>query len=269
MELNQHKSYLFNGMEELKKVSSFLQKNNSQISDRNKLLSFSKYPFMTGFSLSSEIKEKIRKKINDRTKDSGSLMLSLISVVDGVSNTRHHIVSVELINEEVIGFYVNYSFLSNYMRVPRMSLNEVTRFSSIERVISNLTTELAKKNQSYSPSEVNDSVGLDTACERLKRTINAVYNGTFLSDSEFFLFTIDDIRFKFASDYMSVDNHYYSGSTLLYNFNRGVYERGSAINNQNPDVATIKNQKALTKYTHDAIFSQSQKNAFMQMNNAG
>ena len=268
MELNQHKSYLFNGMEELKKVSSFLQKNNSQISDRNKLLSFSKYPFMTGFSLSLEIKEKIRKKINDQTKDSGSLMLSLISVVDGVSNTRHHIVSVELINEEVIGFYVNYSFLSNYMRVPRISLNEVTRFSSIERVISNLTSELAKKNQSYSPSEVNDSVGLDTACERLKRTINAVYNGTFLSDSEFFLFTIDDVRFKFASDYMSVDNHYYSGSTLLYNFNRGVYERGSAINNQNPDVATIKNQKALTKYTHDAIFSQSQKNAFMQMNNA-
>lgn len=268
MELNQHKTYLFNAMEELKKVSSILQKNNSQINDRNKLLSFSKYPFMTAFALSSEIKEKIRKRINDKTKDSGSLMLSLVSVTDGVSGTRHHIISVELINEEVVGFYINYNFLSNYMRVSRLALNDVSRSASIDRVIANLTNEIAKKDSNYFAGEVNDNVGLDTACERLKRTINAVYCGAFIADNEFYLFTIDDVRFKFASDYISTDNHYYSGSRLLYNFYKAVYERGSAQYESSLDECTIKNQKALTKYTHDNIFSQSQKNAFAQMNNA-
>lgn len=273
MQVSQYKTYLFNATEELKRVSAVLQKNNSVISDTNKLLSFSKFPFMSGISLSSEVKEKIRKKFSERAVDTGSLLLSLVSVTDAMTSNRHHILSVELKNEEVSGFYINYSFLKSYMRFGIMTLTNLSKTNSLERTIVELINEISSKGKypsNVSNSSSFDGAGLEISIERLKQAINIAFQGNFIPDLEYFLFSIDNIRFKFASDYMSTDNHHHSGSKLLYNFYKGNYVKQKAkdIPDADRELKLIKNEKSLVKYTHDVIFSQSQRNAFQSMNNA-
>lgn len=263
MKLGEFKSYLYNATEELKRVSSILQKSNSVIEDSNKLLSITRYPFIQNVSLSGEVKEAIRKKFSERARETRSTLLSLVSVVDVIdSGKHHHVLSAEIYNEEVREVYINYDFLSQYLKLSGMFLSELSKTSSIERIVGMLTDELRNKTTS-TPFNYNAlgarSEGLELAIERLKAMISAVYGTQYKVDSEYFLFSVDNVRFKFASDYMGADNNFQTGSRLAYNFYQTVMNR---------DLQAIQKQSALVKYVPNKSFSTSQTNAFLTMNKA-
>lgn len=263
MNLSKQKNYLFCAAEELKAVSAVLQKNNSLITDDNKLLSFTRYPFMTGVNLSNEVKEHIRKKMSEKTRDTGSLLLSLVSVVSTSTNMRHHILSVELFKEEVGSFYVNYDFLLNYLKFGRYTLNSLTSTSNLDKVIHEMISDIKNRTSvsmgGYESVMSNSATGLELSINKLRSVIASAYSGHFRVDDDYYLFNTDNIRFKFSSDYMNVDNHYYSGSKLLYNFYQAVDDRE---NNK------LKDQNVLIQYQPRNLFSKAQEQAFSTMSKA-
>ena len=101
MKIGDFKTYLFNASQELSLISSVLQKNNSVIEEKNKILLIPKYPFIDGLTLNGDIKDGVRKKFSNKARDTKSILLSLVSVVDISTNKRHHVLSAELEGESV------------------------------------------------------------------------------------------------------------------------------------------------------------------------
>ena len=261
MKIGDFKTYLFNASQELSLISSVLQKNNSIIEEKNKILPISKYPFIDGLTLSGDIKDGVKKKFSNKARDTKSILLSLISVVDVSTNKRHHILSAELEGETVRSFFINYDFLARHCRLSRVFLANISKLNSINRVIVSLTDEIRAhvNNVSVNRNQVSEQSDLELAIEKLKNMIDCAYSPSYKIDHEYFLFSVDNIRFRFVSDYLKSTNRYLSGSRLAFNFYDSVYNR---------DPKKVRDQFSLVKYQPAKTFSDSQNHAFNTMDRA-
>lgn len=259
MNLSEQKTYLFNNKEELKLVSSVLQKTNSIIDESNTNHVINSYPFIDGLVLTKDVKERMAKSFSKKSRDTSSFLMSLVSVTHAKTGQKYHIISVELTEDETIGnFYINYDFLKDNFKINSGIIGYLIREKNLENILYTLSTAIKRDAQMFSNNTLSSKVeqgNLKYNIETLRSIIQQTYIN-YRVDDAYYIFNIDDVKFKFASDYISADNHYYSGSILLYNFQKDKFDKADRVDPFN----------SIIKYSVVDNVSKSQRNALADMN---
>lgn len=260
------KTLINNGVREILDVGFAMERSNSTIDKDNVVNIYFSFPFEDTnenefkIKLLKNIKDDILSKFPSGSKDGQSLILSLLSIYNSNKNQRNHIISIEIENNEIIGYFVNTLYLEEELNMSKLFTDKLKKHSGLSDALNILILMFLNRTESYYKQRYNkdnyEEYSIYKKIEMLKDITNTIYGSIHTIDEMYYLFFTDDINIK-----SSLYNYYKELDNINY-VNKFLYK----IYNSNIENKKVELSNATLNFKDDKLISQSQKLALLDIN---
>ena len=258
------KSSINKGVTEILDIGLAMERGSSAIKEDSVVTKFSNFPFDEAnqgdvkIGLNKAAKDEILSKFPAGYKDGNSLLVSLLSIKNNNKGKRNHIVSLEIVNNKIVGYFVNTSFLEEDLGLSLIFIDKLKNSSkqqTLKEVLNILIIMFLNKTESYYRDRYMkdnyEEYSIYKKVEMLKDMLNVIYSSSYEIDNMYYVFFTDDLNIK-----STVYNYYKKQENINY-INTFLY----SIYNDKFENKNIELGKSLIKYNDITLISDSQKNA--------
>lgn len=255
-----------NGIREILDVGFAMERSNSAIKKENIVNMYASFPFEDTkdneykINILPNIKEDIISKFPSGNKDGQSLILSLLSIYNENKNQRNHIISIEIENNEIVGYFVNTLFLEEDLNMSKLFTDKLKKYTSLSESLNTLIIMFLNRTDSYYKQRYSkdnyEEYSIYKKVEMLKDITNTIYGSVHTIDEMYYLFFTDDINIK-----SSLYNYYKEKENINY-INKFLYK----IYDSNIENKKLELGCAYVNYKDNGLISLSQKLALQDIN---
>jgi len=254
-----------NGIREILDVGFAIERSNSAIIKENIVNSYASFPFEDDsnefkIKLLDKIKEDIQTKFPIGNKDGQSLIISLLSLYNENKDRRDHIISIEIENHEIVGYFINTVFLEEELHMSRLFTDKLKSFPNLSESLNTLILMFLNRTDQYYKQRYSkdnyEEYSVYKKIEMLKDITNTIYGSISYSiDEQYYLFFTDDLNIK-----SSMYNYYKDEDNINY-INSFLYN----IYSSNVDGKKIELGNAILNFKDSSLISESQKYALQDI----
>lgn len=255
------KTSIEKGVREIIDVSFAIERSSSSIKSSDTLSTFSEFPIdetdLNDIKLNLKIKEDISAKFPNGKKDGQSLIISLLSMYNQNSNKRNHIISLEIEDNEIIGYFVNTIYLEEDLNISKLFTDKLKRSGDLRKILNDLIIVFLSKAQNAHRnkygSENFENYSVRKKIDMCRDLLNSIYGTHNKIDEMYYLFFVDDINIK-----SSLFNYYNNKKNSNY-INTLTYRIYNSNLNDNKDDKKFKLANAFINFKNEKLKSDSQK----------
>lgn len=259
------KTSINNGIREILDVGFAMERSGSSIKKENIVSGYSLFPFEDAnndykIKLKQSTKDDILAKFPAGSKDGQSLILSLLSIFNENKQQRNHIISIEIENNEIVGYFINTIFLEEDLGMSKLFTDKLKRYSNLNEALNVLISMFLNRTDNYYKQrfakDKYEDYSVNKKIEMLKDITNTIYGSIHSIDEMYYLFFTDDVNIK-----SSLYNYYKSLNNTNY-VNKFVYK----VYESNLSNSKIDLSNAMVNFKDETLKSQSQRFALEDIN---